>query len=173
MPPGPVGEAQGDPDVAFRLFGDWQDPAPEAGAAVYALDARGRVLMQLRDDVDGLPAAGEWSPFGGGVEKGETLRQAAAREFAEEVGLDLPLTAFRPYARALSRRGIRPRLYTYLTLFEGAPDRIRLGEGAGFAFLTPRQLRQVPLAQGLAAATLHLAERLDAGLSPARIFQDG
>ncbi len=164
--PGPVGPAQGDPDEAFALAAPWQDPGAEAAAAVYALDPAGRILMQLRDDVAGLAGGGMWSPFGGGVEPGETLREAAVREFLEETGLRVASDRLVPWARAISGRASRMRLYTYLVRLPAPVEEIRLGEGAGFALLTPRQVRAAPLTQALAQASLRLADRVEAGDLP-------
>jgi 8-oxo-dGTP diphosphatase len=51
-------------------------------------DHDGRVLMlQRAADDDILPGA--WELPGGGIDPGESARQAAARELHEEVGLDL------------------------------------------------------------------------------------
>ena len=49
-----------------------------------ALDAEGRVLLAKRGHE---PLKGEWSLPGGGVELGETLEAAVAREVLEETGL--------------------------------------------------------------------------------------
>ncbi|SFJ12330.1 NUDIX domain-containing protein [Albimonas pacifica] len=164
--PGPLGPAQGDPDEAFALAAPWERPGEEAAAAVYAVDEAGRILMQLRDDLPGLAGAGRWSPFGGGVEPGETLREAAVREFLEETGLHLAPRGLVPWARAISGRASRMRLYTYLARLPAPAEAIRLGEGAGFALWTPRQMRAIPLTQALAEASLALAGRIEAGTLP-------
>lgn len=53
---------------------------------VVCLDAADRVLLlHWRDPFDG---SGLWEPPGGGIQTGETPRQAARRELAEETGLD-------------------------------------------------------------------------------------
>lgn len=49
-------------------------------AGVIVRDAAGRILLQHRDD-------GTWGIPGGGLEAGESLEQAAARELYEETGL--------------------------------------------------------------------------------------
>ncbi len=50
------------------------------------LDGDGRVLLFfIRDPLDDRP--GVWATPGGGIEPGETLAQAAARELSEETGL--------------------------------------------------------------------------------------
>lgn len=61
-----------------------------AGLMVRAADT-GRVLMLQRSiDDDQDYAAGCWEPPGGHAEPGETLIQAATREWAEEVGHPVP-----------------------------------------------------------------------------------
>lgn len=60
-----------------------EQPIRRRAARVILLDAAGRVLLlAARDPGDGRVV---WFAPGGGVEAGETLEQAAARELAEEV----------------------------------------------------------------------------------------
>jgi SPP1 gp7 family putative phage head morphogenesis protein len=59
------------------------------GLAVRAKDT-GRVLMIQRAHSDDDPAAGMWEFPGGRPEPGETVLDAARREWAEETGLDIP-----------------------------------------------------------------------------------
>lgn len=67
-------------------------------AGVALLRADGAVLLQLRDNKPGLPAAGQWVLPGGHCELEETCQDCARREFGEETGYDcpelLPLTEF-------------------------------------------------------------------------------
>lgn len=58
---------------------------PSIGAAIAIIDA-GRVLLTMRDDFH------VWCLPGGGVEDGESLAQAAAREAQEETGLEVRLS---------------------------------------------------------------------------------
>ncbi|GJD53411.1 RNA pyrophosphohydrolase [Methylobacterium crusticola] len=63
-------------------------------ARLLVLDPAGRVLL-FRFVHRAGPLAGMtyWATPGGGVEDGESLAQAAARELAEETGLRLPVEA--------------------------------------------------------------------------------
>ena len=47
-----------------------------------------RVLLQLRDDIIGVPFPGQWGFFGGNIEAGETPRYAAFRELHEELCIE-------------------------------------------------------------------------------------
>lgn len=60
-------------------------PRPVVGVGAIVLDAD-RVLLIRRAHE---PLKGQWSLPGGGVELGETLEQAVAREVREETGLDV------------------------------------------------------------------------------------
>lgn len=60
-------------------------PRPVVGVGAIVLDA-GRVLLIKRAHE---PLKGQWSLPGGGVELGETLEAATAREVREETGLDV------------------------------------------------------------------------------------
>ncbi len=57
-------------------------------SAVILYDDRGRMLLQHRTD-DAPTFPGFWSFFGGGVEPGETLEEAAVREALEELSYTL------------------------------------------------------------------------------------
>ena len=59
----------------------------EIAHAILLVD--GAYVLQLRDDIPGIPARGIWSLFGGTLEEGETP-EAGLREISEERGLQLP-----------------------------------------------------------------------------------
>ena len=63
-----------------------QRPLRRRRAARVVVRAAGRVLL-MADSDPGLPGSGWWVTPGGGLDIGETSRQAAARELAEETGL--------------------------------------------------------------------------------------
>lgn len=131
--------------LAFRDVG----PLPEAelwqGALVRARDSLGRELLQLRDDLPHVAGAGFWSLFGGGAEPGETLDAAARREFAEETGIVLASEELVPLARAMATARPGGVLYVFDCTRPLAPAALRVGEGAGFGFLTPAQVDAWPV----------------------------
>lgn len=58
-------------------------------AQVLLFDARGRLLIYLRDNNPDIPFPNHWDFFGGHVERGETPEQALVREVIEELGIEL------------------------------------------------------------------------------------
>ena len=109
-------------------------------AAIYACDEHGRALCQLRDDFESVAAGGIWGLFGGKVEAGESLRGAAVREFYEETGIVIGESDLEPMVEVASSVLPDWRIYVFGLMRPVQPDQIRLGEGAGFAFLTEAQI---------------------------------
>ncbi|GGA14987.1 NUDIX domain-containing protein [Neptunicoccus cionae] len=128
--------------ACFTTLGEWSKTTATA-AGIILIDQQDRLLMQLRDMNDRTAGPGLWSIFGGHVEAGETLSRAAVREFAEETGLRVSEDQLTLLARAVSAFGTG--LYAYTLNMKIDPAEIRLGEGAGFAFLTRWQIETLPL----------------------------
>lgn len=144
----------------FTPLGDLPaDPVTRA-AVVVACDARGRVLLQLRDDLPGVAAPGQWCVFGGGVEGDEGLAQAAAREFAEETGVALSPELFQPLAAVAGRAHKGAVLYAFRCTVPVEVAQVKLAEGAGFGFFTARQVAALDLVPTTRAVLTH------AGLMP-------
>lgn len=143
---------------AFRDIGAIPAEVIWQGASVLARDAEGRALMQLRDTREGIAAPGKWSLFGGGVEPGEALEAAARREFLEETGIALEPADLRPCARFASaslRGGV---VHVFVCSRAIRPEEPRLGEGAGFAFLTRAQVEQFDLIENFRRVLLGLED---------------
>jgi 8-oxo-dGTP diphosphatase len=66
-------------------------------AAAILVDADGRYLLQLRDDVPHIWYPGHWGAFGGSVEAGEDELAALHRELKEE--LEFEFTEAREFVR--------------------------------------------------------------------------
>ncbi|NEO27989.1 MAG: NUDIX domain-containing protein, partial [Kamptonema sp. SIO4C4] len=64
----------------------------ERQVAIAILYQQGRFLMQLRDNIPTIPAAGCWGFFGGHLEPGETPEEALIRELQEEINYTLTVT---------------------------------------------------------------------------------
>lgn len=140
----------------FQTLGDWSDTGTEM-AVVLACDALGRVLLQLRDDFKHIAKPGRWGMFGGHVEPEEAPIDAVVREFTEETGLTFLPENFIPFVRLVSDTGARHFIYRLTVPIEGR--QIRLGEGAGFAFLGREQLHKFDLLPAARAPIdLHFAQ---------------
>ncbi|MEM9229574.1 MAG: NUDIX hydrolase [Pseudomonadota bacterium] len=126
----------------FPLIGPDGPPDAPWGASVVLWDAARRTVLQLRDDWPEVINGGSWSLFGGGVEPGETLVEAARREVAEELEITFCTDDLRPLGQLIaSPRGVR--LHVFEALVPISPDQIRLREGAGFGFFTRAQVAEL------------------------------
>lgn len=129
----------------FHTLGPWENPGPFKASIVLLIDTYGRVSIQFRDDFKGVKARGFWGLFGGEIETGETARQAAAREIAEETGLDIPENTLKPFVKTLSETGENGQHYVFLCTQIVDASKVTLHEGAGFAFIHKDQLEKFDL----------------------------
>lgn len=135
-------------DEEFRVFGTWKEGARTGLLGLIALDDHGRLLMQLRDEFDGVPAPGEWGLFGGHQEPGETPMAGILREIKEELGMEFSSDALQPLARySMATRDANVFLFQAREPFRASE--ISLGEGAGFAFLNRHQILNFPIAMSV------------------------
>ena len=72
--------------TAVGPVGTRENPVPREAGRVLLLDGAGRVLL-VRGSDPGRPGSRYWFTIGGGVDPGESVAQAAARELFEETGL--------------------------------------------------------------------------------------
>lgn len=128
MTSGPRPAETGEPAAVAQLGADWV-PGPDGvpfrrGARVLLLDDADRVLLVRGHDMD-QPERSWWFTVGGGVDAGETARDAAARELLEETGLRLPPeqlvgpVAVRSAEFAFLRRTVRQDEEFFLARVEG------------------------------------------------------
>jgi 8-oxo-dGTP diphosphatase len=89
-------------------------PILAVSAAVFR-DDRALVIRRAR-----APLLGHFSLPGGGVEVGETLAAALARELMEEVGIEAEIIAFNRHVEAISPRG--PEYSRILSSLRSSPD---------------------------------------------------
>ena len=116
-------------------------PPDTVAVGVLADVGDGRVLLQLRDDIDGVGQRGRWCFFGGGHEPGEDFATTAAREFHEETGLLFPPERFRPHCAVYAPPKDSLIIHVYSLKARIEPADIRVLEGVGFGMFTARQLR--------------------------------
>lgn len=134
---------------AYALVTAADPPGPASGAVAIIRDGGGRLLLLLRDDRPDIVSPGVWSFPGGGIEPGETPQEAAAREMREELGIRVSAADCRPFARVQTGPPRKVQILVHRLTLDISPCDIVLGEGAGFAFFTPRQAESLPFSQPL------------------------
>jgi 8-oxo-dGTP pyrophosphatase MutT (NUDIX family) len=124
-----------------------EDPVIEEGASVLLVDARGRILLQQRDD-DIPPAGyGRWALPGGHLEPGEEPLEAAHRELEEETALRVRhLRRFGTF----DRPGVQDpakvhRLHIFFSGDEVDEAAIEVNEGLDFRFKSPAEIAALPM----------------------------
>lgn len=123
---------------------------PRLGASIVCWKD-GRVLLVERAKP---PIAGVWSLPGGSVEHGETVRDAALRELAEETGVTAEIIGLVDVLDVI-RRGPdgRVALHFLLTVFAGhnvAGAAVAADDAAAVRWCDPAEINRLPTTDGLA-----------------------
>lgn len=113
---------------------------------VFPVNARGELLLQLRDNRPELYGPGTWSTLGGSLDPGEEPESCALREVEEETGR----RPERLLHLATVRRARPDRPLTYTFDIYAAPvawplDELVLTEGQGLAWLPAARVQTLPL----------------------------
>jgi 8-oxo-dGTP diphosphatase len=109
------------------------------------VNARGELLLQLRDDKPEIRYPNHWGVIGGHVEADETFEQALVREVAEEVEL---ITSGYEYWDTHESPGYR--LTMFAARLDLPADALTLHEGQRVEFVSPQAAMMLPLVPWLA-----------------------
>lgn len=105
--------------------------------AIVILHQDHKYLMQLRDNIPNIAAAGCWGLFGGHLELGETPEIALVREVKEEINYDL--TTFKKFGIYADEKVIRHVFQAPLLV---GLEKLVLNEGWDMGLLTPDDIHQ-------------------------------
>ncbi len=113
------------------------------------LDNKNRILLQKKDSGYRL-GPNKWSLWGGKIEMGEGASEAIAREIKEETGLETGeynIHFFRDYVYEgiLGNELAKVSHKIFIIRFDGNLERIRLGEGGGFALFENSEIKELNL----------------------------
>lgn len=113
------------------------------GCSILFVDETNRLLLFLRDDIQGLPYANMWDIPGGHVEDGESPEQCIVREMKEEIGIRLDrFILFNIY-------DFNDRIeYVYLSSQSLNIDQLVLTEGQALGWFSREDIEKTELAYG-------------------------
>jgi len=110
------------------------------------INKQGEFLLQKKTtDYEWFP--GKWGFFGGGIEEGETPKEAIKRELLEESGIEFSNMEFFKTEKHLIK-GVDFEETIFIVEFNQSLTDIRLNEGAGFAFFDKEELNSIDLFPG-------------------------
>lgn len=142
----------------FPLLTDW--PTCEYSVVgVVIQDDLQRAGVQLRDDFPHVSSGGLWSLFGGHVDPGEEIPNAAPRELAEETGIIAKADEFEPFARLVPPDGLQAYHYYYRLKRPVSVSDVTVGEGAGVAFIHYRQFKRFDFVDSASLILEYLRQR--------------
>jgi 8-oxo-dGTP pyrophosphatase MutT (NUDIX family) len=135
------------------------------GILVILVDREGRLLLQLREDKQGIALPGVWCVPGGALEPGESPSEATRRELQEETG-----QAVEPLHFVASVRPDRRTAHVFSGGARFAEAAIVVGEGQAFRFFSWEEIRRlqptapfiIPLLNDFVAGPLYKRCRQDA-----------
>ena len=141
--------------------------------SVLPVNARGEILLHLRDDRPGLDGANTWSTIGGLIEPGESAEETARRELLEECGRTVErLVPVGVVERVRPDTGQPYRIHLFAAAVDWSLAELRLGEGQGLAWwpwqVVPRlSLNRLVSEEIIAFAASPLLRELAATAPPA------
>src|SRR3954454_22836225 len=132
-------------------------PDPTRLSVILLVDARGRVLLQERDE-HAPRAAGQWGLVGGHVEDGEDFETAAYRELAEETGVELTggLRLWRGEAFRYSDMEVPAQYQVWVPPTTLTDADIVVGEGRQIVFVPPERVAGLDRSESCAHFTAEL-----------------
>ena len=133
---------------------------PPEGCQVVLVDAAGRILLQLRDDIPAIPFPGMWALPGGMLEASETPLACIVREVEEELGVRIPSGEV---VHLMSRTRSYGVEHTFTARLDVAAEDIRLTEGQRVAWFPVHEAVGMELAYEDRDVLREVAGRLPRG----------
>jgi 8-oxo-dGTP diphosphatase len=130
------------------------------GCQVVLVDAAGRILLQLRDDIPTIPFPGMWAIPGGMLEPGETPLACIVREVEEELGVRIPPAEVTHLMTRTRSYGIE---HTFTARLDVPAEDIALTEGQRVAWFPVDEAVATELAYEDADVLREVAGRLPRG----------
>lgn len=114
-------------------------------AVMLFVNAKGEILLHLRDDKPEIRYPNQWGAIGGHLEAGESFEDALAREVAEEIEVEAL-----DYEYWDSWEGDGNSIHIFAARLDQPADALTLNEGQRVEFASPQAAMMLPLVPWLA-----------------------
>jgi 8-oxo-dGTP diphosphatase len=131
-----------------------------AGCQAVLVDAAGRILLQLRDDIPTIPFPGMWAIPGGMLEPPETPLACIVREIAEELDVEMAPADVTHLMTRTRSYGVE---HTFTARLDVPAEEIRLTEGQRVAWFPVAEAVGMDLAYEDADVLREVAGRIARG----------
>ena len=135
-------------EITQTFLNDQHSVSPKNASAAIIINKYDQVLLQLRDDREGIFFPNHWGFFGGACEDGEDFSESLIRELEEELTIIFEHNQIEEYIRVdLGFDVVKPsikRVFYLVSITDYQIEQLQLKEGKKCQFFSREKSLQIP-----------------------------